>query len=132
VIFFLVGRLIGLTFWANFMFAIGVIVALVPEGLLPEVTLSLALGSQRMAKRNALIRQLPAVETLGSTTVICTDKTGNLTQNRMAAKRLFLGDLRFEQRPLAIKGHASKKARFRAWSIQAKQLPTGGELVPKV
>ena len=90
VIFFFIGRTIGLSFWENFIFAIGIIVALVPEGLLPEVTLALSIGSQRMAKRNALIRHLPAVEALGCTTVICTDKTGTLTQNCMLAKRLFI------------------------------------------
>lgn len=90
ILFFLIGRALGLTFWENLIFAIGVIVANVPEGLLPTVTLSLALGSQRMARRNALIRHLPSVETLGSATVICTDKTGTLTQNRMTVKECFL------------------------------------------
>jgi len=88
--FFFIGRAIGLPFWANFVFAIGIIVANVPEGLLPTVTLALAMGSQRMAKRNALIRHLPAVEALGCTTVICTDKTGTLTRNVMSVKRLFI------------------------------------------
>lgn len=91
VTFFLIGQFLGLTFWHNFLFAIGIIVANVPEGLLPTVTLALAMGSLRMAKKKALIRHLPAVETLGSATVICTDKTGTLTQNRMAVKKLFLG-----------------------------------------
>jgi magnesium-transporting ATPase (P-type) len=68
----------------GFLFAIGVTVALVPEGLLPTVTLSLAMGAQRMAARDALVRRLESVETLGSTTFICTDKTGTLTRNEMA------------------------------------------------
>ncbi len=82
--FFLLALLIGTPARDGFLFAIGVTVALVPEGLLPTVTLSLAIGAQRMAHRNALVRRLEAVETLGSTTFICTDKTGTLTENRMA------------------------------------------------
>ena len=68
----------------GFVFAIGVTVALVPEGLLPTVTLSLAWGAEQMAKRQVLVRKLDAVQTLGSTTFICTDKTGTLTLNQMA------------------------------------------------
>jgi sodium/potassium-transporting ATPase subunit alpha len=89
-VFFVIGHFVGLPFWANFMFAIGIIVANVPEGLLPTVTLALAMATQRMARRNALVRHLPAVETLGSATVILTDKTGTLTQNRMTVRELFV------------------------------------------
>jgi len=92
VVFFGIGQAIGLPFWANVMFAIGIIVANVPEGLLPTVTLALALATQRMAKRNALVRHLPAVETLGSATVILTDKTGTLTENRMTVRELYVAD----------------------------------------
>jgi len=96
ILFFAMGMMIGRPFWANFLFAIGIIVANVPEGLLPTVSLSLAMGSLRMSKRNALIKNLNAVETLGSTTVICTDKTGTLTQNQMTVRRIYVNDLVME------------------------------------
>ena len=72
--------------WPGFVFAIGIIVANVPEGLLPTLTLALALGVRRMAARRALIKRLSAVETLGATTVILTDKTGTLTENEMTVR----------------------------------------------
>ena len=92
VLFFFIGRSVGLSFWENFIFAIGIIVANVPEGLLPTVTLSLAMAAQRMAKRNALVRHLPAVETLGAASVIVTDKTGTLTLNHMTARAVHFAE----------------------------------------
>lgn len=82
-LFFLTTLLLDTPPSDGLVFAIGITVALVPEGLLPTVTLSLAIGAQRMADEHALVRRLEAVETLGSTTFICTDKTGTITQNRM-------------------------------------------------
>jgi calcium-translocating P-type ATPase len=90
--FFAVMLMIGIPPATGFLFAIGVTVALVPEGLLPTVTLTLARGAQRMAQRNALVRRLESVETLGSTTFICTDKTGTLTRNEMAVGEVWTPD----------------------------------------
>ena len=90
VIFFALSLLVHGSFMASLVFAIGIIVANVPEGLLPTVTLCLSLAARRMARENALVKRLEAVETLGSTTVICTDKTGTLTQNRMSVKTVFV------------------------------------------
>ena len=82
-IFLPLGLVAGLTLAAAASLAIGMLVANVPEGLLPTITLALAVGVQDLARRGAVVKRLSAVETLGSTTVLCTDKTGTLTQNRM-------------------------------------------------
>jgi magnesium-transporting ATPase (P-type) len=91
LLFFLSVFVIGRPLSEGFIFSVGMVVAFVPEGLLPTVTLSLAMGVQRMAKRNALIKKLSSVETLGSCTVICTDKTGTLTQNEMTVREAWVG-----------------------------------------
>jgi magnesium-transporting ATPase (P-type) len=90
IVFLLTYFLVGMQAKESFIFAIGIIVAFVPEGLLPTVTLSLAMGVQRMAKSNALVRRLSAVESLSAITAICTDKTGTLTKNEMTVRSLWL------------------------------------------
>ncbi|MEK6726862.1 MAG: HAD-IC family P-type ATPase [Deltaproteobacteria bacterium] len=91
ILFFFLGTHIGnLSVTAAFIFAIGIIVANVPEGLLPTVSLSLAMAVQRMVKRNVLVKRLSSVETLGCTTVICTDKTGTLTTNAMSVTKVWV------------------------------------------
>lgn len=79
-----------------FVFSLGMIVAFIPEGLLPTVTLSLAMAVQRMAKEHALVKKLSSVEALGSTSVICSDKTGTLTQNEMTVNHVWLPTQEFE------------------------------------
>jgi magnesium-transporting ATPase (P-type) len=88
--FLAVGTLVaGLSFTSAGVFAVGLLVANVPEGLLPTITLALGVGVRSLARRGALVKRLSAVETLGSTTVICTDKTGTLTENRMRVTKIW-------------------------------------------
>jgi magnesium-transporting ATPase (P-type) len=90
VVFFAIGFLFaGLPLRDGAIFAIGIVLANVPEGLLPTMTLALAMGVQRMARRNAIVKRLSSVETLGSCRVICTDKTGTITKNEMTVRELW-------------------------------------------
>ncbi len=91
-VFALAVAVLGIDLRTSFIFCIGIIVANVPEGLLPTVSLSLAVGVQRMAAENALVRKLSAVESLCAASVICTDKTGTLTMNEVTVKKIWLPD----------------------------------------
>ena len=90
VLFFLNIYVVGLPLSLAFLFAIGLTVANVPEGLLPTVTLALAASVKKMVGKNALIKRLSSVETLGSTNIICTDKTGTLTKNQMTVRKIWI------------------------------------------
>ncbi|XP_017771833.1 PREDICTED: sodium/potassium-transporting ATPase subunit alpha-like [Nicrophorus vespilloides] len=89
IIFFIMAMFLGYGFFDAFIYFIAIVVACVPEGLLVTLTASLTLTARRMAKKNCLVKNLDAIETLGSTSVICSDKTGTLTQNRMTVSHIY-------------------------------------------
>jgi sodium/potassium-transporting ATPase subunit alpha len=89
VIFFVIALALGYDWVVAIGYLIGIIVANVPEGLLSTVCVILTLTAKRMAKKNCLVKNLECVETLGSTTTICSDKTGTLTQNRMTVSHMW-------------------------------------------
>jgi sodium/potassium-transporting ATPase subunit alpha len=89
LLFFVIDFIYGYGIITNISYMIGIIVANVPEGLLITVTVCMALAAQRMAARRVLVKNLQSVETLGSTSCICSDKTGTLTQNKMTASHMF-------------------------------------------
>jgi len=108
----ILGFSLGMTIAEIFKIAVAASVAAVPEGLPVVVTITMAIGISRMAKQNAIIRKLPAVETLGSTTVICSDKTGTLTKNEMTVKAIYDGEHSYE---VTGSGYEPKGEIFREW-----------------
>lgn len=89
IIFFCLGFILKYSVVNNLIFAIGIIVSNVPEGLTMTITISLTLAAQRLATKKVLVKNLMSVETLGSTSCICSDKTGTLTQNKMTIEHLW-------------------------------------------
>lgn len=109
VVFFAIGMVRGESAASMFVVAVTLAVAVIPEGLPTVLAITLALGVQKMAKQNAIVRKMPAVETLGSATVICTDKTGTITQNRMVVKEIILAESTYGLGPEGLDPAAARR-----------------------
>lgn len=130
---FLVGWLRGQPAVEMFMASVALAVGAIPEGLPAAVTITLSIGVSRMARRRAIIRKLPAVETLGSTTIVCSDKTGTLTVNQMTVSEILAGGSRFEVSgtgygPLGKIGNSSEPLAALADNVAARECLMAGLL----
>lgn len=121
---------LGIPWLEAFILAIGIIVAAVPEGLRPTVTLSLAMAVQRLARRGVLVKKLAMMETLGTTSVICTDKSGTLTQNQMTVRQVWVAGQRFEVSGVGYEpaGEFSPSPRRTAVEADFSQVLSAGSL----
>lgn len=130
VIFFIAGRLRGEEVVKMLLTSISLAVAAIPEALPAVITISLALAAKRMIRFNSLIRKLPAVETLGSVTYICTDKTGTLTKNKMYAEQVFVNNQLYERNSLsAIKDQEEVMLLLHAFALNNDAVEDGEQII---
>lgn len=130
IAFFFTCLLIGFTILESLIYFITIIVANVPEGLLPTLTLALTLTAKRMAQKNCLIKSISAVETLGSTSAICTDKTGTLTQNKMTVAHIWYSDETFTAEVVLKKNQIKRDFSFWEPLIRNASVCSKSEFLP--